>query len=262
MAAANMAPMTSPLRCLLLLALAAAGLIAGASSASAAKAPAVTKKFTYKVELKGTQTTTWTLNHVGAGAEACDTNQTGQGKETIRFSSKPAVATSYEGLSQPFFFVKKGSQAGMLSMPLRGTISRQGAITTQPLPAENNCADGVGGAPPTPDCGTKRIQGLVVKPEYEYNKDRIVLTQSDAAKGYEFKHCPSGGSPWPYLLQHDTADNTITQQLPYDDLFNQGKNIIIATGIEKQTTGESQWTTKLRWELSITRIKVEDLTKQ
>ena len=190
-------------------------------------------------------------------------NQTGSGKEVIRFSSRPTVMYTFDGLSQPYFFQKRGSQVGSLRMPLRGTINRQGSVFTQPLPPDaDHCPGGDGtGVPPTPDCGTRKIRGLVVAPEYEYKKDRIILEQSDAAKD-PFEHCPDGGSSWPYLLKYPTDSYVqIGQELPYKDLFEQGKNIIIATGTDRNTTGDLKWTTKLRWELSFTRIKKEDLTK-
>ena len=248
-------------RSLLPMALGVAALAAAAPVAHAAKTPKITAKYTYKVELVGKQTTTWSLNHVGAGPAACDMNQTGSGKEVVRFSSRPTVMYTFDGLSQPYFFQKRGSQVGALKMPLRGTINRQGSVFTQPLPpGTDNCPDGVGGAPPTPDCGTRKLRGLVVEPEYEYKKDRIVLEQSDAAKD-PFKHCPAGGSSWPYLLPYDTANRSIGQELPYKDLFEQGKNIIIATGVHKNTTGDLKWTTRLRWELSFRRIRKEGLAK-
>ena len=248
-------------RPLLPIALGLSALAVAAPAAPAAKTPRITAKYTYKVELTGKQTTTWSLNHVGAGPEACDMNQNGSGKEVIRFSSRPARMYTYDGLSQPYFFEKAQTEARELDLSLRGTINRTGSVFTQPLPPDTlNCPDGVGEQPPAPDCGTKPIKGLVVKPKYEYKKDRIVLEQSDAARE-PFKHCPGLGSTWPYLLPEDTSGATIGQRLPYDDLFNQGKNILIATGVHKNTSGDLTWTTRLRWELSLTRVKKEDLTK-
>jgi hypothetical protein len=249
-------------RSLLPIALGLVALAVAAPVAGAAKTPQITAKFFYKAEIKGVQTTTWTINHVGAGPESCDMDQTGQGKETVRFSSKPTQIYTFDGLSQPFFFMKKGANdAQQAQMPLRGTVTRSGSVYTQPLPPDaDNCPDGTGEPAPPADCGTKKIKGLIVKPEYEFKKDHLVLSQSDAAKGPIFKHCPSSSS-WPYLLKEDTAGRTIGQNLPYDDLFNQGKNIIIARGTYAQTTGEVQWTTRIRWELSLTRTKKEDLTR-
>jgi hypothetical protein len=249
-------------RFLLPVAIGAAALAAAAPVAQAAKAPKITAKYTYKVELTGKQTTTWSLNHVGAGPQACDTDQNGSGKEVIRFSSRPAVMYTFDGLSQPYFFQKKGTEVGSLSLPLRGTINRRGSVFTQPLPPGAPCPDGTPTAPPVPDCGTKRIKGLVVEPEYEFKKDKIILEQSDAARD-PFENCPGGGSSWPYLLKYPGGSyERIGQQLPYDDLFNQGKNIIIARGTDKSTGGDLTWTTTIRWELSLTRIKKEDLTKK
>lgn len=200
-------------RFLLPMALGVAALAAAAPPAYAAAAPKITAKYTYRVELAGKQTTTWSLDHVGAGPAACDMDQTGSGKEVVRFSSRPTMSYTFDGLSQPYFFQKKGTQARSLSLPLRGTITRQGSVFTQPLPP-----------------GTD--------------------------------NCPDGGSSWPYLLKHPTESYVqIGRQLPYEDLFGQGRNIIIATGTDRNTSGDLRWTTRLRWELSFTRIRKEALTK-
>lgn len=230
-----------------------------AAPAQAAKMPRITAKYHYKVELTGKQTTSWSLNHVGTGP--CDTNQSGSGSETIRFASRPTRTYTFDGLDQPYFFVREGAEARPLTLRPRGTITRRGSITTQPPAPDAPCPDGVPTAPPAPDCGRRAIRGLVVQPEYEYGKDRIVLTQSDAARD-PFKHCPRGGTTWPYLLSRDTAGRTIGRGLPPEDLFEHGKNILIATGVDRHTTGDTTWTTRIRWELSFTRVKKEDLTKK
>jgi hypothetical protein len=236
-------------RSILPIALAAAAV--AAPVASAAKTPQMTK-YTYKVEVKGAQTMTWSLNHEGAGG--CDPSQTGSGKETIRFSSKPTILRTYDGLSQPFFFMGKGKVA---ALKLRGTVKRQGALDTE----KGNCPNGGGGTSIPRDCGTRKIARVSVAPQYEPKKDRMILSQGDASDAPDFRNCPAGGSTWPYLLREDDKGRSIGQDLPQADLFGQGKNIIIATGTNTYDGGELKYTNKIRWELSFTRIKKEKLGK-
>ena len=232
---------------------------AGAPTAGAAKMPKITAKYTFLVSVKGTQKTTWTYDHVGQGS--CDGNQHGSGKQVVKFSSAAKKMHTFDGLSQPYFFTKTKGGAGQLSLPLKGKVTRNGSMTV-PVPADPMaCPDGVGGPPPSPDCGTKAFsKGIVVSPKYEYGKPRIVLEQKDAYNVPElFKHCPEGGDPFPYLLKEDTAGETVGQSLPYDDLFAHGKHILIASATYKKSDGESKWTTTIRWELTLKRIKKEKL---
>jgi hypothetical protein len=227
-----------------------------APTAGAAATPKITAKYTYLVSVKGTQKTTWTYDHVGQGT--CDANQNGSGAQTVKFRSATVKMHTFDGLSQPFFFTKARGAAGELQLALRGTVNRQGSITTG-APTTDNCADGVGGPVAGPDCGTKAFKRLMVKPKYEFKKDRIVLEQGDASGFDLFQRCPNGGDPWPYLLKEDTNGRSVGQNLPYDDLFKYGKNILIANATYAHADGESKWTTKIHWELTFKRIKKEKL---
>jgi hypothetical protein len=237
-------------RLILPIALVAAAAVA--PTASAGKTPKMTK-YTYKVELKGKQTTTWTMNHAGPGG--CDPSQTGSGKETIRFHTKPTTIYTYDGLSQPFFFMKKGKESPAAALKLRGTVNRDGKLSTGP----SDCPNGGGGTSIPRDCGTKRIARVSVTPQYEFKKDKMILSQGDNSDAPTFRNCPDGGSTWPYLLREDENGKSIGQQLPQDDLFGQGKNIIIANGTYKYDGGELKYTNKIRWELSFTRLNKEKL---
>lgn len=233
----------------------ALGLAAFAAPAAHAAKP-LPQQATFKVELKGVQTTEWAIAHKGAGAAACDMDQFGSGKETIRFSAKPGKMIAIQGAGTPTFFPAK-KPVGLYSTALRGKISRQGTLTTEPLPAGANCpGGGTPTAPPTPDCGTRSIQGLTVKPQYEYDTDLLILEQDGEAVD-PFKHCPAL-SNWPYLLPQNTDGSDVGQRLPFKDLFEQGKNIVIATGKNKVQDDDSVSITKIRWELSFTRVKNAD----
>jgi hypothetical protein len=97
-----------------------------------------------------------------------------------------------------------------------------------------------------------------VTPEYAFGSDRIILEQGDTDDTY-FQRCPHLGGGWPYLLNEDDAGKTVGQDLPVQELFDNGKTIIIARGT-KTETGEVTSTTKIRWELSFTRVAKEKLS--
>jgi hypothetical protein len=228
------------------------------SPASAAPTPVITTKYTYRVELKGVQTTTWSYRHAGTGG--CDSTQNGSGKQTVRFSGKPTIVHMYDGISPTFFTGDPAAgDSGTLKFKLRGTVNRSGSVSTQPLSPEaaEGCPDGVGGPPPTPDCGTKKLKGMVVTPQWEYKSTKMILNQEDAPSD-PYKFCPNLGDSFPYLIRQDEKGNEIGQDLPPADLFEHGQNIIIARGSYKQQ-GEVESITKIRWELNFKRIKKEKL---
>lgn len=228
--------------------------------AGAAPMPQITTKYTYKVELEGVQKTTWTYNHADQGR--CDSAQSGQGKQTIRFAAKPAIVHMYDGISPTFFTGDpKKHNVGTLTMRLHGTVTRAAHIDHgPPPPLEEGCADGVGGPAPVPDCGTKRLKKTIVTPQYEFNSDKVVIEQENAPSD-SFQDCPNLGDGFPYLQRYDDANNKIGQNLPTADLFKHGQNIIIARGT-KTEHGEVQSKTTIRWSLSFKKLKEEDLTKK
>ena len=226
-----------------------------AVAAAGAAVPEIEHRYVYRAQIEGVQTTTWTLNHVGAGW--CDADQTGSGKEVIRFSSKPKRIWTFDGIELHSFFSGKPGSIAEAKFPLKGTVDRSGSITTGPPVGDVPCAGGDGtGETPQPDCGRRPISGLTVMPQYAFRKDLIVLEQQDAAAGPQYKNCP-GSSMWPYLLSYE-GSRQIGQRLPFSDLYNQGINIVIARGTHK-TTGEYTSTTRIRWSLKLTRLKKEKL---
>src|SRR3712207_5559415 len=123
----RMAAMVPPRKLLMTLAVAGLATAAAVPTAGAAKAPKITAKYTFLVSVKGTQKTTWTHDHIGQGS--CDADQHGAGKQTIKFHSAPKKMHTFDGLSQPYFF-RKGGTGGMLSLALKGKVTRNGSITT------------------------------------------------------------------------------------------------------------------------------------
>lgn len=221
--------------------------LAGPAAAEAASASFQTGKF--RVELEGVQRTTWETHHVKQFD--CDVNIDGHGTETVRFRSRPAVLTVTSfGSSTPVLLI--GRKPAILD--LRSRIARNGVLDTS---GGEVCSDGdgTGGAPPPPDCGTKRST-LFAELTYDSQRPGVIgLEQAAAMPLGPFHNCPSGGTSWPSLFDHhvDTS-RMIGQRLPVRDLFRHGKHIVIGRGTERQNTVEDRSTTTIRWTLSLTRI--------
>ncbi|HEU4657028.1 MAG TPA: hypothetical protein VFR97_05865 [Capillimicrobium sp.] len=219
--------------------------LAVATVAAAAPAAAPARQATFRVALKGVQTTTWETRHVPMFE--CDVSIQGSGTETVRFRAKPTEVTVDASGGDVSF--RQGFHDATID--LRATIARQGAIETT---AQRICADGDGTGgppPPTPDCGTKRSETWV---QLRYaSRDVIALQPELAAPLGPFRECPVGGTAWPELL-HDVDGRAVGQRLPVDDLFAHGKHIVIATGREEVSGFDETSTTTIRWELSLTRL--------
>lgn len=230
--------------------IAAALAAAAAPTAHAAKVP--THRYTFEVELKGTQTTSWFLTHAANGA--CDADQVGDGKETVRFRGKTKLV-AYGGAGKPIFVSAKGGQP---TMSLRGTVNRTSEIVDGNIMGPEYCPDGNGEGDPPPDCGTRSVTGLKVTPTYA-GRRRMRLEQIDSGSGVDYKRCFVAGTAYPYLLD-EVKGRPVGQDLPPDELFEHGKHILLAKGVDRTDDGEMKTETKIRWELSLKRVKVEDLT--
>ena len=233
-------------RTILPLAMAVAAALGAAVPADAASRFQTGK---FKVELEGVQKTTWQTKHVKQFD--CDVNIDGQGTETVRFRSRPAVVTVARfGASTPILMIKRKQAI----LDLRSRITRQGAIETS---GGKVCShgDGTGGTPPSPDCGTKRST-LFAELTYDArHKSLIGLEQSLAMPLGPFRNCPASGTSWPSLLDYDgPRSRMIGQRLPVRSLFRHGKNIVIGRGRDVQANGGDSSTTTIRWTLSLTRL--------
>jgi hypothetical protein len=234
------------------LAVAAAALAVAAPGASADQKLPVLTKYTYKVELEGVQTTTWSYNHAADGSE-CDAPANGSGKERIVFHAKPKVMHTYDGLSQPTFFGK--GKTAVFGMRLSGRVSRSGSVSSPGLPADADCPGGGDIEPTPPDCGSKTFSGLQYTPEYQYKSDRIVLERGSwMPDKYRYRNCPNMGEGFPSLIATNDDDSPIGRRLPYADLFKYGKNIVIARGKNTFKDDELSYTTRIRWTLSFKRL--------
>jgi hypothetical protein len=234
----------------LLRALALAGALSSIAVAPAfAQAePSDMRSGRFVVELKGVQETTWKTRH--AAQFECDVNIDGGGFENVWFRSKGTVLkVSSFGRT---VLMRRGRAPA--SLDLRAKVERQGVVETT---SGAVCADGDGdaGPPPLADCGTKRSR---LRVDVSYRRGRVSVEPDLVIPRDPFANCPQGGISWPSLLTRSRKGRLIGQALPMADLFDHGRNIVVARGRETQDDGESQSTTTIRWSLSFKRIKEEE----
>lgn len=244
----NTTPLSSPLRSAAVAALAATAALAG--TAPAADAAAKFEIGQFLVEVEGVQTTTWTTNHVKA--HACDADANGSGKETVRFRSAPTQMKGYRGLSTPVLLFRPGAKPAEVA--LRSKITRNGTLTRGPSEV---CAHGNGGgsAPPAPDCGTKRSNGMTVRLAFlQRPRHLLVLNPHDAVPLGPFRNCPMHGDGWPTLIDFDSNAKPIGQRVEPAELWSNGQYVVVARGSTRQTSGETRYTTKIRWSVSFKRL--------
>lgn len=248
----------TPARLILKLATALIACLALASPASAAVLKGKNSDAYFKATLKGTQTNTWTEDH--KPQFKCDSASKGSGTEKIKFASKkPVTLRAFRFMGGPvMWLVGKGAP----DIATKGTVTRNGTMTRDPVTQECAVGDGDGSGtytPPPSDCGTKAFSSLVLRVAYDaLNKKRLTLSNNNTPDTPRFQQCPSGGTTWPTILSSDDKNRTAGVTLPVKDLYDkrQGKMILIGRGTVRQT---SSWgvtsTTKVTWELTLTRLK-------
>jgi len=232
------------------IAVAAAALAAAPGAAAAPKI----QQATFDVQVEGTQSVTWSTHH--DSQFDCDVNIDGSGTEKTRFKSKKVrVKLSRYGNLDPIFIGPKGD------IPLTGRVTRNGSVK---IWGGKVCShgDGTGGQAPTPpDCGTKTAIGRVELRYASKAKSLLTLGRAAANDGKDpFANCPWGGVSWPQLLTYSGtsqgATKDIGQKVPARDLLDPsfGQHIVIGRGAYKESWPESSATTKVRWELKLTRV--------
>jgi hypothetical protein len=224
----------------------------GALAAPAATAAPKIQQATFDVQVEGTQSVTWSSKHVSQFD--CDVNIDGSGTETTRFKSKKVryKLSRYGGLD-PIFIGPKGD------IPLKGRITRNGSVKTW---GGQVCShgDGTGGQAPTaPDCGTKTATGRVELRYASKAKNLLMLGRAGSNDKDPFANCPWGGVSWPRLLTYSGTQDTVKdvgQKVPVNDLLDPafGQHIVIGRGTYKESWPETTATTKVRWELKLTRV--------
>lgn len=231
-----------------------AALAALAVLAPSASAQLKTKEAYFKVTVEGVQTTTWTANH--EPAFRCDSRYSGSGSERVTFKSRRAVKLRAFRLGRGPVIWLRGKGIGVL--PAKGSVRRSGTLDHSPPLPECAVGDGDGsGERPKPDCGTKRIPSLPLQVMHDPLKpDRITVSRNDHG-GPSFQQCPMMGEGWPTILSKDDRHRTAGEEFPRKDVFDrrQGKVIVLGKGTVRGGSQGTKYTTKIRWELTFTRVR-------
>jgi hypothetical protein len=238
--------------------LAAAGLLT-AAPAAAATTRLDTREAKFKVSVEGVQTTTWTANH--EPQFRCDRPFTGSGKETVNFKSKRAVVIRAFQLGNGTPMLLNRSRRGLATLPTKGWVNRNGSTSSPPVEPDCAVGDGDGDGtytPPAPDCGRKSFGALDLELMYDpLKRGRLTLSGNGPRDPQLFKQCPVHGTSWPSILSSDDRKRTAGEELPYKDLFDkrQGKTILIGRGTQRQSVYGITSTSKIRWELTLRRLR-------
>ena len=223
------------------------------SVAAAATLPAPAEQQTFKVDVKGVQTTVWTLQHASQGP--CDPTQRGGGKETIVFrSSRPErmIARRY---GKNYVLFGDPLQFGGNDFVTSATVTRNGHIVSSKV--ASGCGANGGSGPATPDCGTKKT-GLDLKLEYANDRHGFMLTGGDLGTlGEPFHDCPwtGGVTSFPRIVERQRT-RPIVAAIPASDLFDHalGQHVILAQGVERVNSGGVKAVTRLHWDVRLTRV--------
>lgn len=228
---------------------AAITLIALGIAAAATPAAAATRPASFDVELSGVQKTTWEKHHIAEGG--CDVSIDGRGSETYRFQSRRLRVRAIRSPGGVLLIAGRGPARLRLS----GTVTRAGEVLVGPGEV---CSEGTGGGSPTPappDCGTRRVKG-VVEIGFSVRPNDLLVISDGLLDGRDvFRNCPTGASDqFPALMGMTDRGRRIGQRLPARDLFGHGKNVVIARGSKSVRGGELTSTTSIRWTASFTRV--------
>ena len=233
-----------------LAALIAAALLVAAFCASAQAADEY-RSASFKAEVKGVQTYQSKYDHVAS--DRCDSTYGSDTKETIRFkSTKPVLLTATHIPKVKGLVLSSGTKP--LRFPTKARVSRSHSYYASPVPED--CDANGGGVPPGPgpDCGTKVVKPWWMTVDY-YKPGHVELQPEDNAGSDLFERCGSG--QYPYLLSGESFGKRSSAELPEDEVFDQqiGKLITIGKGDEYLPTPDGFDETKIRWEVSLKRLK-------
>ncbi len=236
------------------IALAALALTLAVPVTVAQAAPAKVRKARFAVTVEGVQRSTWTTDHQPDGIGGCDGAYHGQGSEKVRFtSSKFSLrALTIPGLSAPVLTMRSKGKITSPEFVLRGSITRNGAISAAPV--DNGCG-GADGPAVAKDCGVKRFSGLGGKLDYRLrSKPRDVL-EVDTYDGEDpFRNCGGGGTQFPSIATRNMG-RPMDLRLPRGELFDRkiGKFILVGRAREANQSGEHRFKTTTRWVITLVR---------
>lgn len=209
----------------------------------------------FKIEIDGTQTSTW---HRAVEAEnECEVSDHSFGREKLRFqTTKPIyiTATHMPGEFNPQMF--GGRQLGI---PTTAKIQRSFTpVITGPA---RTCEENGGGAEATkPDCGSRVVKPWTLNLQYASDKKNALLLSSESTDKEPYASCPGSSlSSFPWLIVEGSGHKGkyIYAEVSQDELFdpNFQKWIAIGHGSAKDS-GNGWWAkTDITYSVSFTRLK-------
>jgi hypothetical protein len=208
----------------------------------------------FKIEIEGTQNTTW-QREVEA-ADECGTSDHSHGREKVSFhTTKPIFvdATHMPGEFNPQMFA-----TGQLGIPATARVQRSFTpVITGPA---RTCEDNGGGAEVTkPDCGTRTVKNWKVNLQYASDKKNALLLSS-GGEGDPYVNCPGNGTAgFPWLLVEGSGHHGkyIYAEVSQDELFDPKFQKWIAIGHGSAKDSGSGWSSKteITYSISFTRLK-------
>jgi hypothetical protein len=175
---------------------------------------------------------------------------TGSGKETATFRTPRSSRMQVQRIGKDLVVI--GGRHGS-EVAVTGRTTRAADLEYTPL--DPRCHGTGGGEIAPPDCGTKRASFRVAFAWNVSGRPGIVIR--DAGGSDPFTNCPVLGTAFPELQDLDTNLQPIVARIPAGDLFDRsiGKHIVIARGKRAVDNAGDVWTTKLRFEVTLTRAR-------
>ena len=213
------------------------------------------KSAKFRIEVKGFVKTV--QQHTHLAEDDCDISNFSSGTETVAFrTEKPIVITAYKfpGLDNPEFFAGR-----RLGIPTRAVVNR--SYTPRISGPADGCGDNGGGAEPTPpDCG-RRVKNPW-KLQMEFVRRGLLGLTYEGGMRDPYNNCAGAGFPaaFPFFPEKKGLygkGGLLGAQLTQAELFDRNfrKWISIARGTYKQRNDDWWATTKVRWEVSFTRLR-------
>ena len=219
--------------------------------------PSALDQRTFKVDVKGVQTTTWTLDD--PSENRCDPAISGSGSERVSFRTPKPLSLVVKRYGANYVIAGDPFALGGNDVTTRAVVTRNGHV--QSTAVDPDCGDNGGADPgmPDPDCGTKRTSFPVALGYANEPRHGFTLTAADLPTlGDLFKNCPwTGGQiAFPHLLEQQ-GKRPVVAGIPVADLFNRayGQQIAIGRGVQRTNSGGMRTTTRIRWDVRLTRAK-------
>jgi hypothetical protein len=221
-----------------------------------AKAPKVPKIAVFKASVRGTQVTTWSYRIAEDPNERCDSSQTGDGSQTVRFTTARSARVQ----------VMRGDVFGFV--PAKVSVEREGEYAPG-YEAASDCpavADGDDLVPLVPpDCGTRTGTAQL---RFEYGGDEAagdlaplrrtnqLVLLGDVSGVADYADCPwwIGG---PADGPSDTELLPSGEPIKFKRLLDRRRKVIRLSGDYTRTYADTGFTGKtlVTWNLTLRRVR-------